>query len=153
MNADALIKAIGEEFGVSLGLNENLVASLIIDEKFDVEFEYVEDIDTLYVSSPLARLTGSNKESIYKALLDANLYGKDTGGSVFALDDRTDEIILFFNVEAAKIEYEKFRDMLERYLNVRTQWITNFERIVEEHREKRNDGEGQGFDLNFAIRI
>ena len=154
MDIEALVSAVGNEFGVKLALNENQVASLVIDDKFDLEFEYVDDMDTLFVSSPLGKLTGSGNGPIFKALLDANLYGKDTGGSVFAIDERTDEIILFFKTNVAKIEYDEFKDILERYLNIRMEWITTFERIVN---ESSNTGSGDDdlldLNLNHAIRI
>ena len=154
MDIETLVSTIGKEFGVTLALNENLVASLVIDEKFDLEFEYVDDMDTLFVSSPLGKLTGSGNGPVFKALLDANLYGKGTGGAVFAIDDRTDEIILFFKTEVAKTEYEEFRDILERYLNTRTQWITNFERIINESANNGSeDGDLLEVNLNHALRI
>ena len=130
MGVNELITNIGLEFAIELELNEDGVASLIINDNFEVEFEYVESVDTLFISSALPPLEGKGNEGVYKALLDANLYGQKTGGAVFGRDERTQEIILFFKVEAGKVTYGEFKEAMTQYLDVRDQWTTTFDGLV-----------------------
>jgi hypothetical protein len=155
MDAATLVESIGQEFGLALKLNKDHVASLIIDEKFEVEFEFVESLKTLFVSSSLGRLQSAGTEGICKALLEANLYGKDTGGAIFSIDDRTDEVILFFKVEPETIAYEDFRAMMERYLNTRSQWIATFDGLVaaSADKAKKRSSVSEAFNIDSAIRI
>lgn len=131
MSVENFISGLGLEFGLELELNENGVASITVDDKFEIEFEYVDSLDTLFVSTPLGKLEGGGNEKIYKAFLDANLYGKKTGGAVFALDDHTNEVMLFFQVVVGKNEYQEFRIMMERYLNTLIDWSVKFEELLQ----------------------
>ena len=155
MGVKELITSIGLEFGLKLELNEDSVASLIVDDRFEIEFEYVEDGDNLFVTYALGKLAGKGNEGIYKALLDANLYGKETGGSIFAIDERSNEVILFFQVKAGETNYEQFRPLMERYLNTLIDWSTRYETLVQNavSEPKRNDP--KNFDINsiHAIRV
>ncbi|MBI9091430.1 MAG: type III secretion system chaperone [Desulfobacterium sp.] len=155
MGAEKLITNIGLEFGLELTLNEDGVASLLIDDKFEIEFEYVEDRDTLFVSSALGKLEGSGNETIYRALLDANLYGQKTGGASFALDDRTNEVILFFQVKAGTTAYEEFRATMERYLNTLADWSVTYEGLIQNTVSGSGDNQHKDFDMNsrYAIRV
>lgn len=130
MGVEDLISNVGLEFGLDLSLNEDGVASLIVDDKFEIEFEYVEDLECLFISSALGTLEGNGNEGIYKELLKANLYGKDTGGAVFAVDERTNEVMLFFNVMVDKTNYESFRDEMERYLNTIIDWSAKIQTLI-----------------------
>lgn len=155
MDAATLVQSIGQEFGLTLKLNEHHVASLVIDEKFEVEFEFAETINALFVSSSLGRLQPGDTEGLCKALLQANLYGKDTGGAIFSIDERTDEVILFFKVEPEKTAYEDFRAMMERYLNTRSQWIATFDGLVAASADKarKRSSVSEAFCIDSAIRI
>ncbi|MDY0221478.1 MAG: type III secretion system chaperone [Desulfobacterium sp.] len=155
MDVKDLITNIGLEFGLKLELNEDSVASLIVDDRFEIEFEYVEDGDSLFVSYALGKLEGSGNEKIYKTLLDANLYGKETGGAIFALDNRTNEVILFFKVKAGETDYELFRSMMERYLNTLIDWSTRYEALIQSVISESKESNTKDFDINsnHVIRV
>ena len=150
MEVKDLITNIGLEFGLKLALNENSVASLIVDDRFEIEFEYVEDGDSLFGSYVLGKFEGDGNEKIYKALLDANLYGKDTGGGIFALDNRANEVILFFKVKASETDYEQFRSMMERYLNTLIDWSTRYEALIQSVISESKGSNPKDFDINSS---
>lgn len=60
-------------------------------------------------------------DDLYTELLEGNLFGKATFGSVLSLDEKGEKIILTRVVDY-KVDYREFRDTIEDFINVIDFW-------------------------------
>lgn len=154
MSAHDLIKQLGFNLGINVALDgdEDNAAQIIFDEKYPVDFEYIEETKELFIVSGVAPIPPVNKEELYKAMLCANLFGSATRGAVFALDDNKDEIILFLKLKTENLPYEEFRDLVENFLNNLIEWTIKIEDIAALSENSKGGSSNEIIGANY-IRI
>ncbi len=106
----------------NLKLDENKVCRLIFDKKFTVDIEASEDEKNVHIYSAICIIPPVDKETLYETLLEANLFGRGTGGSSFGVDLELGEILLSRSVEMEKVDYQDFVNVLEAFVNHIEAW-------------------------------
>jgi len=123
MNAKEILAELTREIGLEgTQFDENHMCRLVFDDKLAVDFENPPDQNLLLVYASAGKLPRDGREQLYKMMLEANLFGLGTGGAVLALDANLDEIILFRRYPSDDIDYDKFKQDLELFLESLEQW-------------------------------
>lgn len=122
MNIRDALAELGHQMGVNVTLNEEGVCRLVFDERFLVDIEASPDQDAVHLYSVLCPIPPDDKERFYERLLEANLFGGDTGGAWFALDSAHGEVVLNRTVSMANTDYREFADALEGFVNHLEAW-------------------------------
>ena len=122
MNIRDALAELGHQMGVNVTLNEEGVCRLVFDERFLVDIEASPDQDAVHLYSVLCPIPPDDKERFYERLLEANLFGGDTGGAWFALDRAHGEVVLNRTVSMANTDYREFADALEGFVNHLEAW-------------------------------
>lgn len=124
MNIEDVLRELGNQMGLpNLKLDENKVCRLIFDKKFTIDIEASEDLKTVHIYSALCTIPPSNKEPLYEALLEANLFGRGTGGAAFGVDLEMGEVLLSSSLQDMdRVDYQDFVNVLESFVNHVEAW-------------------------------
>ena len=112
MHAQDLIALLAARAGLpALKLSSDGTAALVIDDKLTLNLEHDEPAGRLLAYVPLGSLPVQDREAHAVRLLRANLFGRDTGGAVLALDG--DELLLTRTLELEHTDDTRFIAALE----------------------------------------
>jgi len=137
MKIESILTELGNQMGLpNLKLDNNKVCRLIFDKKFTVDIEASEDLKIVHLYSALCTIPPSDKETLYESLLEANLFGRGTGGSTFGVDIEMGEILLSRTIVMEKVDYQDFVNILETFVNHVEAWTDKIDKR-EYSRERR----------------
>jgi len=129
MKIEAILLELGNQMGLpNLKLDNNKVCRLIFDKKFTVDIEASEDLKIVHLYSAICVIPPRDKENLYESLLEANLFGRGTGGSTFGVDLETGEILLSRTMEMEKVDYQDFVNVLESFVNHVEAWTDKIDK-------------------------
>ena len=126
MHLNDLLAELGKNMGIpSLKLDENNVCRLVFDKKMTVDMEASSDGKKGYIYSVVCPIPIETveKEKLFDALMEANLFGHGTGGSTFAADITAKEILFCRTLEIDKVNFTEFANVLEVFLNNLEIWL------------------------------
>lgn len=115
------IKDVLQELGRQMGLDgvkldDNGVCRLIFDGKIVVDIEApAAEKGTVYMYAAVCPLPAEGKEALYGTLLEANLFGRGTGGAAFAIDTEMAEVLLYQSFDMEKVEVQEFKESLQHF--------------------------------------
>lgn len=129
MDIHAILSQLGDQMGLSqLKLDENRVCRLVFDQRLTVDIEASDDEKIVYIYALAGQMPPEGKEAIMANLLEANLFGKGTGGSSFALDHNHQEIYLCRILSVEALHYQDFVNILEGFVNHLEAWMDKIDR-------------------------
>lgn len=129
MNIEDILKELGNQMGLpNLKLDDNKVCRLIFDKKYTVDIEASEDEKIVHVYSAMCIIPPEDREPMYEALLEANLFGRGTGGAAFGVDKEMGEILLSQTLVLDKTDYQDFVNVLESFVNHVEAWTDKIEK-------------------------
>lgn len=127
MNCEEVIQAIAIAMDVpGLRLDEHGCARLRIDDSIDLNFEASGGSHLLHVYSTLGPVPTHNRERSFEQLLNANLFGADTGGATLAIDAEFDEIVLCTDIGNHGWTSELIMSRLQRFIDAALAWQERF---------------------------
>ena len=121
MHIDTLLQSISSRLGTEFGLNEQGACRLVFDDKVTVDIEADEMDDTVYLFTSFI-LPSGNREALYASLLSANLFGLETGGAAFALDETRGELLLNRVLHVGGMDADLFAGLVERFVDAAEIW-------------------------------
>ena len=135
MHLNDLLGELGKMMGIpGLKLNEQNVCRVIFDKKLTVDFESSNDGKTIHIYSTLCSIPSNKaeKERLYNAVMEANLFGHGTGGSSFCADPSQNEVVFCRVLSAEKTDFTDFATVLEAFLNYFETWVNKLEEWTKE---------------------
>lgn len=93
---------------------------LTFDQGSEVEFKENQDL-TVFFHTQLTSLPKSNCEEYLALIMEAHLFGKETGNAFFGLDSKEEKLTLS-QLLPPRLEYQEFTSQLEDFLNYRDFW-------------------------------
>lgn len=123
MNSRQHLKDIALTMGLpALDFDSNGCARMLFDGKVAVNFENDEVAGLLHLYSDLGELPLRGREAVYRALLEANLFGVQTQGATLALDGSQDQVVLSRSVLVEELSLSSFTKVLEGFLACAEYW-------------------------------
>lgn len=126
MKLETLLSDLGTSLGLQdLGLNENGVCSLVFDGSITVNIEpETGDGSVVYIYGVLCNVPQEteDRDRLYSALLEAQLFGKGTQMLSFGLDADEKQVYLWKTMDTGKAEVKDIRHMIEVFCNVFDAW-------------------------------
>ena len=108
--------------GVS-SLDENGVCAFTYGEVLEVVFELPETSSTLQIYSPILRIAKNESAALFKRLLRLNLFGVETRGATFALEDKNNFIILCYGVPVEDLDATGFLNLVSGFIETAEKWF------------------------------
>lgn len=119
-----LITELGKNIGLDeLKPDEDLYCCLGFDDKITVHFQYNQESETLMLFSQLGIIDEDKLAGVYPKLMKANVFWQGTGGSTLGVDDENNEVILSYQVALSLLDFTKFQELLEGFVNTAELWI------------------------------
>ncbi|MBQ9274415.1 MAG: type III secretion system chaperone [Succinivibrio sp.] len=118
---DSIKKIVGSE---AFTPDEGGLASFRVDDRYNVNLQYVEGPGSVLCFVELMQLPPQTPKEVYRDLLSAGLFGKETAGGYFALELATESVVYnyMFNGDAISEDPEDFVATLEKILQLCDLW-------------------------------
>ena len=116
---------VSEETGIAaFKPNEDGLASMRVDDAYNVNLQFVEATGKVLCFIEVARLPPDAPKAVYRDLLVGGLFGKDTAGGYFSLEPETEIVVYnyFFDLEKASNDIEDFIHTIEKILQLCDLW-------------------------------
>lgn len=98
-------------------------ALLDVPGEYKLYLEYSQEKDELYLQADIAAIEGEALARCAMTLLEANLYGRDTGGSaVLAYDAEEGKVVLWDKLELSGMTPETFKERFSFFYLARLHW-------------------------------
>lgn len=126
MDASNLISLFAQETGVDLSLSEAGTASLIFESGPALNLEHDPQLDVLhcYVVLGQAPADPMRRHEVFRQMLAANAFGRDTDGATLGLDEVTGELLLSRRLELSRADTAWLRTTVESMAAVAADWQT-----------------------------
>lgn len=124
MDAHTLVSLFGQDAGTPITLNEAGTAALVFEDGPTLNLEHDPGSDTLqcYVVIGPAPTDPDQRQAMFRQLLVANLFGRDTDGATLGLDETTGELVLSRRLELPRADTAWLRTTIESMATVAAQW-------------------------------
>jgi len=110
--------------------DETGLVSVRVDDKYNVNFQFVEATGRVLCFVEVAALPPDASKAVYRDLLVGGLFGKDTAGGYFALEPESETVVYnyFFDLEEAEKDVEDFIHTIEKILQLCDIWAERIRR-------------------------
>ena len=116
LNIVEALRQLGARYGISLNLSDANTCRLIFGSNTVVDIETTDPQSTSVVLHGLVGVVPlGGREPVYELLLEANLFGRGTSGSVLALDVEQNEIILHRTLDLRAMTFGELKDVVETF--------------------------------------
>jgi hypothetical protein len=142
---DSLLQMIGKSLdlpGLSLDTNGHCV--LLFDDKVVLNMELDSEKELLIIYSYLGEVPFEGREIIFEALLESNLFWKDTQGATIGIDKQTQTVVLAFPMELPLKRKENFEERLALFVDITESWINRLEKMATEAELIANEEQKNG---------
>ncbi|EXJ15660.1 type III secretion system chaperone [Imhoffiella purpurea] len=121
MTFDELTRSLSDRLGLpDLAANREGMIRLAFAGDVEVDIEPEADGDALHIYTRLGPQT--EDPEVLARLLAANLFGRETGGAVIALDDFLKELLLARTFALGTLDADAFLAALEEFVNYAELW-------------------------------
>ncbi len=129
-NYRALLTKLGENVGLpDLAPDEDNYCCLGFDDKIIVHLQYNEENEVLMLFGQLGEIKEEWAEQLYPRILKANMFWQGTGGATLGVDDETREIMMSYQIGIRFLDFPKFQELLEGFINTAELWINTLEAV------------------------
>ena len=122
---DKFLAEVRKETGIeALTPDEGGLVTVNVDGKYNLNLQFVEATGKVLCFIEVAQLPPEAPKDVYRDLLAAGLFGKETGGGYFALEPETETVVhsYFFDLDRAAEDVEDFVATLEKILQLCDIW-------------------------------
>jgi hypothetical protein len=125
--AQDLLAAYGQLVGLAnLRFDAHGCARLMFQESLAVDLEVDAGAGCLHAYSVLGPVPAGDREALYRKLLEANLFGTQTGGATLAVDAVQEEVLLCRRVDLNTATATSFAEFLAEFARGARQWRQQF---------------------------
>ncbi len=112
--------------------DESGLASVLVEERYTLNIQYVEVSSKIYIFSEVATLPDNTPAAIYRELLTAGLFGQETGGGSFAVEGAENTVVYqySFDFDPDTIDVEDFTETLEKIVSLVDLWARHISDLL-----------------------
>lgn len=121
----AFLAEIRKETGIEAMVSDDSgLVTVNVDGKYNLNLQFVEQTGRILCFVEVAQLPPDAPKDVYRDLLAAGLFGKETGGGYFTLEPETETVVYnyFFDLDKAAEDVEDFVATLEKILQLCDIW-------------------------------
>ena len=110
--AEILLKAVGNEIGTPLGLDENGECIIARDDGQEVIVVASDNSDRIAIMAPLLSVGPAGREALFEWLLEVNLANELTQGATIGLDRSADMLAIRHAIAADSLDGNRLSDII-----------------------------------------
>lgn len=124
MDAFTLVALFGQESGTSLALGESGTAALAFENGPTLHLEHDPAADLLHCYAVIgqAPADAERRQTLFRQMLAANAFGRDTDGAALGLDEVSGDLVLSRRLELARADTAGLRATVESMAAVAAHW-------------------------------
>lgn len=130
MEAEELLKQLGEAIGLELAFDENGACAFEADG-MTVTLNNFPELDRIVLSGDVGEPPPERLEGLYKAMLTANHLFQGTGGATLSLDPESGDFAINLPLDCRVVDGEEFVAQTGKFVNLLESW----RKIVENYRD------------------
>ena len=122
---DRFLAEVRKETGIeAIAADEQGLVTVRVEDKYNVNLQFVEATGRILCFVEVAALPRDAPREVYRDLLAGGLFGKDTAGGYFALEEESEAVVYnyFFDLETAAKDVGDFVSTLEKILQLCDSW-------------------------------
>ena len=130
---DSFLAEVRKTTGIdALTPDETGLVSVRVQDEFNVNLQFVEATGKILCFIEVAELPKDAGRNVYRELLAAGLFGKETAGGYFALEPDTEIVVYnyFFDLETAGMDVDEFVASMEKILQLCDLWAGRLKEIL-----------------------
>ena len=130
---DKFLEEVRKTTGIdALTPDETGLVSVHVQDEFNVNLQFVEATGRILCFIEVAELPKDAGREVYRELLAAGLFGKETAGGYFALEPNTEIVVYnyFFDLETAELDVDDFVAVLEKILQLCDLWSERLKDVL-----------------------
>ena len=142
------LAALRQETGIAaFAADAAGLVTVRVDDKYNVNLQFVEPTGRVLCFVEVAQLPEDAPKAVYRDLLAGGLFGKETAGGYFALEEETEAVVYnyFFDLEAAAKDVDDFVSTLEKILQLCDAWCERIGELLAEPADSHDAG-ARGMD-------
>lgn len=129
-NYKQLLSELGQAVGLpDLAPDKDNYCCLGFDDKIITHLQYSDTNEVLMLFAQLGVIDEDKVNDIYPRLLKANLFWQGTGGATIGVDDETREVLISYQAPMQFMDFLKFQELLEGFINTAELWINTLEAV------------------------
>ncbi len=136
------LSQVREETGIkAMVADDTGLVTVSIDETYNLNLQFVQATGKVLCFIEVFELPKDAPRAVYRDLLVGCLFGKDTAGGYFALEDETETVVynFFFDLEVVSNDIDEFVSTLEKILQLCDIWRSRIQTMLTEPNDKNND--------------
>ena len=112
--------------------DESGLVSVRVQDEFNVNLQFIEATGKILCFIEVAELPKDAGREVYRELLAAGLFGKETAGGYFALEPDTEIVVYnyFFDLETVEMDVEEFVSSIEKILQLCEMWTGRLKELL-----------------------
>ena len=122
---DRFLADVRKETGIeAIVADESGLVTVRVEDKYNVNLQFVEATGRILCFVEVAELPKDAPREVYRDLLAGGLFGKDTAGGYFTLEEESEAVVYnyFFDLETAAKDVGDFVSTLEKILQLCDSW-------------------------------
>ena len=150
-NYAKFLEELRKESGLAMAVpDDDGLVSLRVDDKYNLNLQLIEASARILCFVEVASIPPDTPAEVYRDLLEAGLFGKETAGGYFAIERDTGALVYnyFFDLDAAAEDVSGFVSTLEKILQLCDIWAERVKSGL--HGETHDSGSGREAD-GFAV--
>lgn len=126
-HAHELLRSYGEMAGLpALQFDLNGCARLLFEDETAIDLEVDEPAGCIQLYAVLGAVPAGGRETLYRSLLEGNLFGSHTSGASLAIDPVQEEVLLCRRAQLGITTPELLSDLLQAFAAAAAQWKQKF---------------------------
>ena len=112
-----------------------------VDDQFTINLQFIENSAKILCFVEVATLPSDTGVAVYRDLLAGSLFGKDTAGGYFALEEESNTLIYnyMFDFNTAAADPENFVETLENILQLVDIWADRINGNLDDEASDKQD--------------
>ena len=130
---DSFLAEVRKTSGIeALTPDESGLVSVRVQDEFNVNLQFIEATGKILCFIEVAELPKDAGREVYRELLAAGLFGKETAGGYFALEPDTEIVVYnyFFDLETVEMDVEEFVSSIEKILQLCEMWTGRLKELL-----------------------
>ena len=130
---DRFLAEVRKQTGIEAMTSDDAgLVSVCVDEKYNLNLQFVEASGKVLCFIEVATLPHDAPKAVYRDLLAGGLFGKETAGGYFALEEESETVVYnyFFDLETAAQDVDDFVSTLEKILQLCDIWAERIQNVL-----------------------
>lgn len=133
------LSEIGMANGIALELDDAGACDLETADGGVVHVQYRANLEELDFVAPLGAVPDAAEQGVYRELLAANFYWRETVGATLSYSVELDQVVLAYPLNVAVVDRKEIEVVFTSFMELRSNWIQRLADLIADEVEEGDD--------------